>query len=70
MWADVIPVQSGSRFVVLDKNQKTMPLDVSEMTGWKMVALSGGRPFSIFGEWNGIAFRPLSAIAEGRFVTL
>lgn len=70
VWSDVIPIQSGGRFVALDQNQKSLSLDVPELTGWKMVALSSGRPLSIFGEWNGIGFRPLSVVAEGRFVTL
>ncbi|WP_309892358.1 SWIM zinc finger family protein [Archangium sp.] len=33
---------------------------------WRLLALSGGQPIDVFGEWDGEEFRPLSARAEGR----
>ncbi|HYO51229.1 SWIM zinc finger family protein [Archangium sp.] len=33
---------------------------------WRLLALSGGRPLDVFGEWDGEEFRPLSARVEGR----
>jgi len=33
---------------------------------WRLLALSGGQPMDVFGEWDGEEFRPLSARAEGR----
>jgi hypothetical protein len=38
--------------------------------GWQLLALSGGRPLSLFGEWDGNALHPLSAWVEDRFVVL
>jgi len=35
-----------------------------------MIALSGGKPLEVFGEWDGHALLPLSAVGEGRFVEL
>jgi hypothetical protein len=38
--------------------------------GWQLLALSGGNPLSLFGEWDGNALLPLSAWVEDRFVVL
>ncbi|MBH8569267.1 hypothetical protein KB206_10255 [Microvirga sp. STS02] len=34
---------------------------VNENYGWQLLAESGGQPISLFGEWDGLAFRPLSS---------
>jgi hypothetical protein len=67
-FSEVIPQAQGGRFFLIDKNEKSLPLNVAENDGWKLLGLSGGHPIGIFGEWDGSAFKPLSAIAEGRFV--
>ena len=67
---DVMPLRLGEKFIVADKNEKSLSLNVAENTGWRLVALSGGAPVSMFGEWNGATFRPLSAVAESRFVVV
>ncbi len=38
--------------------------------GWALMALSGGRPLCLFGEWDGNFLLPLSVWTEGRFVGL
>jgi hypothetical protein len=38
--------------------------------GWQLVALSGGWPIDVFGEWDGFAFAPLSAAVEGKLVAV
>ena len=67
---EVIPQLLGKIFVVVDKNGRSLPLKVAENTGWRMVALGGGTAISLFGEWDGVSFRPFSVVAEGRFVSL
>jgi hypothetical protein len=37
---------------------------------WSLLALSGGEPLPVFGEWDGEAFWPLSAWADGRLAIL
>ena len=37
---------------------------------WQMLALSGGQPMFVFGEWHGNSILPLSVMAEGRFVPM
>jgi hypothetical protein len=39
-------------------------------SGWKLIALSGGHPLTMFGEWNGQTLLPIAAWAEGRYVQL
>lgn len=56
------------RFFGTDISGKILPLSVPEPTGWSLLSLGGGRPMSVFGEWNGQEFRPLSAVAAGRLV--
>jgi SWIM zinc finger len=76
--AQVTPVFSEGVFFLIDKHKKILPLmkntegAVSAHTdlGWKLLALSGGKPISVFGEWNGRAFSPLSVFSEGRLVSV
>ena len=63
-------VEKNGRFALADISGKMLPLSVPERTGWALIALSGGNPISVFGEWNGQMFRPLSAVAEGRLADL
>ncbi|MBS0659031.1 MAG: SWIM zinc finger family protein [Verrucomicrobia bacterium] len=35
---------------------------------WTLLAISGGAPIEVFGEWDGEAFEPLGAWAEGEYV--
>ena len=64
---NVAPVFQKNKFVLVDNLRKQLPLQTSENDGWKLVAISGGRPLSIFGTWDGEAFMPLSAVVEGQF---
>lgn len=66
----IIPRVQDGRFFIADQHEKTIGLDVPENTGWRLLALSGGHPISLFGEWNGMEFRPLSVIVENRFVSV
>lgn len=54
------PCRDGDSFG-LDWGGKYLPLTLNETQGWALLALSGGRPLSVMGEWNGEALRPLSA---------
>ena len=37
-----------------------LPLAVSDTQGWALMAMSGGQPVAVMGEWNGDVLRPLS----------
>ncbi len=40
---------------------QSLRLTLSDSEGWALLALSGGQPLSVMGEWNGETLRPLSA---------
>lgn len=67
---NLTPVFVKGSFALVDGQRKLLPILADEDLGWKMLALSGGRPMHIFGTWDGTAFSPLSAIVEGRFQLL
>ncbi|MGI9158218.1 MAG: hypothetical protein ACR2K1_00545, partial [Saprospiraceae bacterium] len=54
---DLIPTPN---LQALDREQKAVSLCLSEQENWKLVAVAGGQPLRLFGEWDGRAFRPLA----------
>lgn len=64
----VRPALQQKRFLVVDEAGRALPLAGPDAEDWKLLALSGGRPLGIFGEWDGAALRVLSAMAQGRMV--
>jgi hypothetical protein len=46
------------------------PLVVDDEAGWRLLALSGGEPVGVYGEWARGRLRPLAVHAEGRSVAL
>ncbi|HEX5000390.1 MAG TPA: SWIM zinc finger family protein [Terriglobia bacterium] len=68
--AAVVPLRRTHGWIVRDADGRALPLDIPEMDAWKLVALSGGAPVALAGEWNGDALRPMSVWAGGRLVTL
>ena len=66
----VIPAKKLTGFFLIDENKKALPILPREQTGWQLMALSGGYPITVFGEWDGETFLPLSIAAEGRFVQI
>jgi hypothetical protein len=66
----VTPMRTGERWAVLDGDGRVLPLAPSFAHGWRLLALSGGRPLALFGEWNGMSLLPLSVGAGEEFRTL
>lgn len=58
-----VPNGQGDTFRVRDRDGCALPLVRGDH--WKLLALSGGRPLDLTGEWDGEALRPLCAAAEG-----
>jgi hypothetical protein len=67
---NVKPLFLNEKFYLEDNFSKIMPLECANSVGWKLVALGGGAFLTVFGEWTGQAFLPISVVAEGRFVEL
>jgi hypothetical protein len=62
-----LPVHQGDHWFVQDATAHNLPLASTFTGGWHLVAVSGGRPCTLFGEWDGLGFYPLSAWADERF---
>ena len=67
-FSKVIPQVGKGEFFLIDQNERVLPLNASETVAWQLLALSGGMPISLFGEWVSRGLRPLSVATEGRFV--
>lgn len=62
----VVPVRTeGQNWLLSDKKAATIPLDSEPLTGWKLLAVSGGRPIRVFGEWDGSTFKVLYFESQG-----
>jgi hypothetical protein len=68
--AHVVPVQSDTRLALRDTNGLMLPVTPSFDGRWKLLAVSGGEPLSIFCEWDGRFLLPLSASNGERFCHL
>ncbi len=66
----VVPVRRGEQWFARDSDARLLSLRSDSASGWKLLALSGGYPITIFGEWNGRSLLPISAWADGRHVEL
>lgn len=77
-WLDLLPLVLNAvtpaliekRWGVYDPAGRFMPLTRASDLGWKLVALSGGQPLALCGEWDGKALWPMSACVAGRWIIL
>ena len=65
--AAVVPIRAGEGWAVRDADGAVLPLSPRFERGWPLLALSGGHPLGLFGEWDGAVLRPLGAWAGGRY---
>ena len=65
---NVKPIKKKNKLFILDKNNQQLEVLIQNQDDWKLLAMSGGYPIKIFGEWTGDVFIPLSAESEGRLV--
>jgi hypothetical protein len=62
------PICEENGFVVRDATGAMLPLAGREH--WKLLAVSGGQPVDLAGEWNGRTLFPLATVAGGSFHVL
>lgn len=67
VFSEGIPLEQKTNFVLVDNERRLLPLLADEHLGWKLVALSIGKPVGVFGTWDGSVFSPLSVVTEGQF---
>src|SRR6266542_376154 len=65
----VIPRRSAQdSWCLVDDAAARVPIEGP--AGWHLLALSGGHPISVFGEWDGFSLWPLAALVEHGFAPL
>lgn len=63
-------VNDKKELQIKDSNNILIPLsNIKEDVMWKILAISGGHSISLFGEWNGLHFEPLSILTENGIVS-
>lgn len=66
----VMPYWEGKTCCLADGAGARVGLDSGFKQEWMLMALSGGHPVQIFGEWNGSTLMPLSLGVQGRWISL
>ncbi len=70
LFLQVSPIKIEKRFYLLDQYQQTIALENDELKNWKAIAVSGGHPLDIFGEWDGRHFKIKTIIHNNRLINL
>lgn len=55
---------------IRDEAGSVLPLPPRFNLGWQLLALSAGKPLSLFGEWNGAYLTPISLYRQGQWLDL
>lgn len=66
---DVTPHLEAQGWLLQDRNGAVLPLSsrMESNQGWQLLALSGGQPLTLFGEWNGTSLSVFSVWAEDAY---
>jgi hypothetical protein len=64
----VIPQKYNQGWALRDGDNHLLRLTPKFTENWQLFALSGGHPITVFGEWNGDDFFPLSAFSQHEFI--
>lgn len=62
--SDAVPTRGSAGFRLRDGEDRELPLFGPRTCLWKLVAIAGGAPTAVFGEWDGYALRPMTAWPE------
>ena len=66
----VVPEYIGNRWLVRDQEGRAVPIAPRFSGGWTLLAISGGHPVWLSGEWSGGYFLPLAAAHGDTLVSL
>ena len=67
---NIIPVFNKGNLYLIDNKKKTIKALNKGNKAWKLIALSGGHPITVFGEWSGELFVPISVLSEDQIIAL
>ena len=62
-------IKEGEGFMT-DQHNCIIPVNLATNRYWQTLAISGGKPCTVFGEWNGSTWRPLTLIFNQQFYYL
>ena len=65
MVSDGVPCRSDDSWFLQTDAGDRLPLSITDNDGWELLTQGGGRPLSVWGEWDGARFQPLSAWEPG-----
>lgn len=68
--AAVRPVWREDQQWLLDGEEQALQIDMDDRAFWKIMAVSGGYPVSVFAEWENGKFRPISVVLPDRVIDL
>lgn len=66
----VTPILQNEQLLLLDQRHNWLSTHISADTLWKILAISGGHPIQLFGEWDGRIFTPLTVLADERIIVV
>ncbi|MBK8555672.1 MAG: hypothetical protein IPL65_07830 [Lewinellaceae bacterium] len=61
---NITPLYHNGQHLLADAQQEA--LVVADADAWRLLALSGGRPLTVFGVWNGKTMSIVSLVQEKR----
>jgi hypothetical protein len=67
---DVQPEMDGGQWILRDQKGYLVPLPNPFMYGWHLQVMSSTAGSALFGEWDGLQFKPLAAYHDNSWLTL
>jgi hypothetical protein len=61
----VVMSRRDEEWFVVDREGRALPLLGQDH--WRLLAITGGHPFDLLGEWNGRQVRPLGLLLDGKY---
>jgi hypothetical protein len=65
----VVPVPREGGWLLKDSESRCLAITPAFGGGWRLLAVSGGHPVTVFGEWDGNTLLPLGAWAGDAFIS-
>jgi hypothetical protein len=66
--SNVIPVKNEANWFIKDQENKAILINQKFSQNWQLLAISGGHPLAIFGEWKKDNLLPLAVCCHGKFL--
>jgi hypothetical protein len=67
---NVVPTKTDDTFWLIDQTSAALPVQIKDNAGFTLLAIAGGKPVDVAGEFDGQSLAPMSVIAGGRWTSL